>query len=171
MALHDIVSGDECFINKAQSDTGFAHRFVLKDEAVPAIKDPGHDSESQAVDKTASNSCFVGNRHTSARDSLARQHRAHGTPSGALLISERIIKLYLSYINMIKLKTLWRYEGCDTSLKENNIMRLSKTVCYVPFKGVVTLHFSFHWLPFICMRTRLTGNASLCEKFCISLHS
>ncbi len=35
---------DERFINKAQFDTGFAHRLILKDGAVPAIKDPGHDS-------------------------------------------------------------------------------------------------------------------------------
>ncbi len=38
---------DECFINKAQFNAGFAHRLILKDGAVPAIKDPGHDSELQ----------------------------------------------------------------------------------------------------------------------------
>ncbi len=31
---------DECFINKAQIDAGFAHRLILKDGAVPAIKIP-----------------------------------------------------------------------------------------------------------------------------------
>ncbi len=31
---------DECFINKAQFDDGFAHRLILKDGTVPAIKDP-----------------------------------------------------------------------------------------------------------------------------------
>ncbi len=62
---------DECFINKAQFDVGFAHHLMLKDEAVPAIKAPGHDSEPQSVSKTASNICFVGNRRSSARDSLA----------------------------------------------------------------------------------------------------
>ncbi len=46
---------DECFINKAQFDAGFAHRLILKDEAIPAIKDPGHDSELQMVSETASN--------------------------------------------------------------------------------------------------------------------
>ncbi len=50
------------FINKAQFDAGFAHRLILKDGAVPAIKDPGHDSELQMVSETASNDCFVGNR-------------------------------------------------------------------------------------------------------------
>ncbi len=30
--------GDECFI--ARSETGFAHCLVLKDGAVPALKDP-----------------------------------------------------------------------------------------------------------------------------------
>ncbi len=31
---------DERFINKAQFDSGFAHRLILKDGAVPATKDP-----------------------------------------------------------------------------------------------------------------------------------
>ncbi len=53
---------DERFINKAQFDAGFAHGLILKDGAVPAIKDPGHDSELQMVSETASNDCFVGNR-------------------------------------------------------------------------------------------------------------
>ncbi len=43
---------DERFINKAQFDAGFAHRLILKDGAVPAIKDPGHDSELQMVSET-----------------------------------------------------------------------------------------------------------------------
>ncbi len=46
---------DERFINKAQFDAGFAHRLILKDGAVLAIKDPGHDSELQTVIETASN--------------------------------------------------------------------------------------------------------------------
>ncbi len=60
--------GDKCFLKKAQFGTGFAHRLILKDGAVSAVKDPGHDSELEAVIETAS---FVGNRHTSACDSLA----------------------------------------------------------------------------------------------------
>ncbi len=40
---------DEHFINKAQSDFIFAHNLILKDGAVPAIKDPGHDSEMQTI--------------------------------------------------------------------------------------------------------------------------
>ncbi len=31
---------DKLFINKAQFDTGFAHHLILKEGAVPAIKDP-----------------------------------------------------------------------------------------------------------------------------------
>ncbi len=37
------------------SDAGFAHRLILKDGAVPAIKDPGHDSELLMISETASN--------------------------------------------------------------------------------------------------------------------
>ncbi len=50
---------DEGFINKAQFDAGFAHRLILKDGAVPGIKDPGHDSELQMVSETASNVCVL----------------------------------------------------------------------------------------------------------------
>ncbi len=50
---------DESFINKAQFEAGFAHRLILKDGAVPAIKDPGHDSELQMVSETASNVCVL----------------------------------------------------------------------------------------------------------------
>ncbi len=50
---------DECFINKAQFGAGFAHRLKLIDRAVPAIKDPGHDSEWQTVSETASNVCAL----------------------------------------------------------------------------------------------------------------
>ncbi len=50
---------DEHFINKAQFDAGFAHRLILKDGAVPAIKDPGHDSELQTVSETASNASVL----------------------------------------------------------------------------------------------------------------
>ncbi len=62
---------DERFINEAQFDAGFAHGLILKDGAVPAIKDPGHDSELQMVRETASNVCFVDDRRSSARHSLA----------------------------------------------------------------------------------------------------
>ncbi len=47
------------FINKAQFDAGFAHGLILKDGEVPAIKDPGHDSELQMVSETASNVCVL----------------------------------------------------------------------------------------------------------------
>ncbi len=33
---------DERFINEAQFDAGFAHHLILKDGAVPAIKDQRH---------------------------------------------------------------------------------------------------------------------------------
>ncbi len=48
---------DERFINKARFHAGFAHRLILKDGVVPAIKDPGHDSELQTVSEMASNVC------------------------------------------------------------------------------------------------------------------
>ncbi len=48
---------DERFINKDQFDARFAHRLILKDGAVPAIKDPGHDSELQMVSEMTSNVC------------------------------------------------------------------------------------------------------------------
>ncbi len=50
---------NERFINKAQLDAGFAHRLILKDGAVPAIKDPDHDSELQTVSETASSVCVL----------------------------------------------------------------------------------------------------------------
>ncbi len=50
---------DEHFINKAQFDAGFANCLILKDGAVPAIKDPGHDSELTMVSETASNVCVL----------------------------------------------------------------------------------------------------------------
>ncbi len=68
---------DERFINKAQFDAGFAHRLILKDGAVPAIKDPGHDSELQMVSETASNvdrskcSSLFSSAHTTRLHSLA----------------------------------------------------------------------------------------------------
>ncbi len=93
---------DERFINKAQFEAGFAHRLILKDGAVPAIKDPGHDSELQMVSETASNVSVLLAMGASARHSLAPPTR-HASRSS--LFSERIINLYLSFINMIKLKT------------------------------------------------------------------
>ncbi len=99
---------DEGFINKAQFDTGFAHRLILKHGAVPAIKDPGHDSELQTVCKTTV--CFAGEVFKCS----SIYSSAHGTPPQLFL--ERIVKLYISFINMIKLKTFWRYEGCSTTL-------------------------------------------------------
>ncbi len=62
---------DERFINKAQFDAGFAHCLILKDGVVPAIKDPGHDSELQMVSETASNICVLLAIGASARHSFA----------------------------------------------------------------------------------------------------
>ncbi len=73
---------DERFINKAQFDAGFAHRLILKDGAVPAIKDPGHDSELQMVSETASNVCVLLAIGASARHSLAPPTR-HASRSSA----------------------------------------------------------------------------------------
>ncbi len=87
----------ERFINKTQFDAGFAHLLILKDGAVPAIKDPGHDSELQMVSEMVSNVCFVDNRCSSARHSLALP-TARLQELGCFL--ERIVKLYLSFINI-----------------------------------------------------------------------
>ncbi len=99
---------DEGFINKAQFDTGFVHRLKLKDGEVPAITDPGHDLELLMVSETAS--------HVITLKCSSFFSSAHGAPPpGARLFSERIVKLYLSFINMIK-HTFWRYEGCSATL-------------------------------------------------------
>ncbi len=79
---------DERFINKAQFDAGFAHRLILKDGAVPAIKDPGHDSELQMVSETASNVCVLLAIGASARHSLALPTR-HASRSSAFVGENR----------------------------------------------------------------------------------
>ncbi len=61
------------------------------------------------LDRSKWSSLFSSALFSSARSALA-------PPPGARLFSERIVKLYLSFINMIKLKTFWRYEGCSTTL-------------------------------------------------------
>ncbi len=68
---------DESFIKKAQFNAGFAHCLILKDGAVPAIKDPGHDSELQMVSETGSISlsCFQ-----SALKCSSLFNSTHGTP-------------------------------------------------------------------------------------------
>ncbi len=92
---------DECFINKAQFDAGFAHRLILNDGAVSAMKDSGHDSELQTVSETASNVCVL---LVIALKCSSLFSYAHGVlPPGARFFSERIVKLFLSLINMIKL--------------------------------------------------------------------
>lgn len=46
--------------NPEQNITVYStHHLILKDGAVPGIKDAGHDSEPQAVCKTASNLCVL----------------------------------------------------------------------------------------------------------------
>ncbi len=130
---------DECFINKAQFDAGFSHHSIMKDGAVPAIKDFGHDSELQTVRETASNVCVL---LVIALKCSSLFSSAHGAPPpGARLFPERIVKLYLSFINMIKLKTFWRYEGCSTTLKVLKInMRLGETVCVMPPLSIIWFH-------------------------------
>ncbi len=79
---------DERFINKAQFDAGFAHRLILKDGTVPAIKDPGHDSELQMVSETASNVSVLLAIGASARHSLAPPTR-HASRSSAFFGENR----------------------------------------------------------------------------------
>ncbi len=76
---------------------------ILKYRAVPAKKDPSHDSELQTVSETASNVCFVFIRHSSARHSLALP-KARFQEIG--IFSKRIVKLYFSFIDMIKQKKI-----------------------------------------------------------------
>ncbi len=45
-------------LDQAQVDAGFAHRLILKDGAVTAIKDPGHDGKWNGIKCM----CFVGDR-------------------------------------------------------------------------------------------------------------
>ncbi len=83
---------DERFINKAQFDAGFAHRLILKDGAVPAIKDPGHNSELQMVSETASNVSVLLAICASARHSLAPPTR-HASRSSAFFGENRKFKV------------------------------------------------------------------------------
>ncbi len=94
---------DECFINKAQFDARFAHRLILKDGAVPAIKDPFMIQNCRWYVKRHQMYCVL---LLIALKCSSLFSSAHGAPPpGARLFSERIVKLYLSFINMIKLKT------------------------------------------------------------------
>jgi len=89
-------------------------------------------------------SLFIYNDVTACRRSLCKScasswlfssaHGADGTPPGARLFSERLgTTACLSFINMIKLKTFRRYEGCNISLYVHKInMRLAETVCDTP---------------------------------------
>ncbi len=86
-------------INQAQFDAGFAHGLILKDGAVPAMKDPGRDSELQMVSETASNVYFVGD-WSKCSSLFSSTH---------LLELGCFRKLYLSFIIVIKLKTFWRH--------------------------------------------------------------
>ncbi len=105
------VFADERFINKAQFDARFAHRLILKDGAVPAIKDPGHDSELQAVSEMASNACVLLVIALKCSSLFSSAHCA--PPPRARLFSETILKLYLSLINYNKTKDfleIWRMQ-------------------------------------------------------------
>ncbi len=59
------------FYKQGPVRAGFAHGLILKDGAVPAIKDPAHDSELQMVSETASNVSVLLAIGASARHSLA----------------------------------------------------------------------------------------------------
>jgi len=73
------------------------------------------------------------------RDSLALPMALMaGKPPEARLFSERLGTAYLSFVNMIKLKTFRRYEGCNTTLQVLKInMRLVETV-YVIYPLIFT---------------------------------
>ncbi len=98
------------FINKAQFDAGFAHRLILKDGAVPAIKDPGHDSELQMVSETASNVCVLLAIGASARHSLAPPTR-HASRSSAFFGENRkSVSLFYKYDKTKDFLEIWRMQ-------------------------------------------------------------
>ncbi len=100
---------DERFINKAQFDAGFAHRLILKDGAIPAIKDPGHDSALQTVSETASNVfCFQ-----SALKCSSLFSSAHDTPPEALLFfgeNRKAVSFFYKYDKTKDFLEIWRMQ-------------------------------------------------------------
>ncbi len=101
---------DKRFINKAQFDAGFAHRLILKDGAVPAIKDPGHDSELQMVSETASNVCVLLAIGASARNSLAPPTR-HASRSSAFFGENRkSVSFFYKYDKTKDFLEIWRMQ-------------------------------------------------------------
>ncbi len=96
---------DERFINKAQFDAGFAHRLILKDGAVPAIKYPVHDSELQTVSETASDVCVL---LVIALKCLSLFSSTNGAHPGAKTVS--------FFYKYDKTKDFWRYEGRSSTL-------------------------------------------------------
>ncbi len=101
---------DERFINKAQFDAGFAHRFILKDGAVPAIKDPGHDSELQMVSETASNVSVLLAIGASAPHSLAPPTR-HASRSSAFFGENRkSVSFFYKYDKTKDFLEIWRMQ-------------------------------------------------------------
>ncbi len=99
---------DERFINKAQFDAGFAHRLRLKDGAVPAIKDPGHDSELQMVSETASNVSVLLAIGASACHSLALPTR-HASRSSAFFGENRkSVFFFYKYDKTKDFLEIWR---------------------------------------------------------------
>ncbi len=101
---------DERFINKAQFDAGFAHRLILKDGAVPAIKDPGHNSELQMVSETASNVCVLLEIRASAHHSLAPPTR-HASRSSAFFGENRkSVSFFYKYDKTKDFLEIWRMQ-------------------------------------------------------------
>ncbi len=101
---------DERFINKAQFDAGFAHRLILKDGVVPAIKDPGHDSELQMVSETASNVCVLLAIGASACHSLAPPTR-HASRSSAFFGENcKSVSFFYKYDKTKDFLEIWRMQ-------------------------------------------------------------
>ncbi len=74
---------------------------------------------------------LMSNYPVRVRGHINHQHAscsAHSTPPWAWLFLEISVKLYLSFINLIKLKSFRRYEGCNTMYFKIN-MSLAETVC------------------------------------------
>ncbi len=101
---------DERFINKAQFDAGFAHRLILKDGAVPAIKDPGHDSELQMVRETASNVSVLLAIGASARHSLAPPTRHASRSSAFFRENRKSVSFFYKYDKTKDFLEIWRMQ-------------------------------------------------------------
>ncbi len=99
----------ERFINKAQFNAGFAHHLILKDGAVPAIKDPGHDSELQMVSEMGFNVCVLLAIDASTHHTLAPPL---GAPRSSAFFEEnrKAVSFFYKYDKTKDFLEIWRMQ-------------------------------------------------------------